>query len=466
MPALLAVAACLAVATANRAHYGVFALTEIKSPSFTAAYGALTRVRGDGWHPLVPVSREVRHKIYPLSPAMAELRPYLEGRVGQRWVNTSCGAWGRRLGGEEGDPCDEIAGGWFQWALRESADAAGHHRSATAARDYYLRLAAEVNGACDAGQLRCRRELASLRPRWDRRYLRPLVETFFSAARAQATFRHFEVRQLESKGDAASRRLFAEMTGEHVASEGAATDRLTLLRGWATSPGGKVWLQPLHPDGRVATQNIRFEASPEFDWAFGLAGVELPEASRPRFTLVHNCRKKCRLRVLAAGETLAELPLADFGAPWSQQSIARPDLTFFLAASEPEWRPAVDLRRFRDRILNGIGLFYRALVPPLALLALCGWLWQTVSLLRARGRIAGRRRELGVWVLLTGLLAAVALRLALLAALQVSTVPAFTSRYLCPSHPQLLLFIVLAAAAPARELWRTIRGRRAADGPG
>ncbi len=450
LPALLAIAACLAVAAANRAHYGVFVLTEIKSPSFTAAYGALTRVRGDDWHPLVPVSRQMRQQIYPLSPAMAELRSHLEGRVGQRWVNTSCRSWGSLLKGGEGEPCDEIAGGWFQWALREAVDAAGHHRSATAARDYYLRLAAEINGACDEGRLRCRRELASLRPRWDRRYLQPLFQALFAAARAQTRFRHFDVRQLESKGDAPSRRLFAEVTGELAASE--AETRLTLLRGWVASPRGEVWLQALRHDGSVATQGIRFEDSPEADWAFRLAGIELPEAARPRFTLAHSCRRKCRLRVLVHGETLAEMPLADFGAPWSEQSIERPDLSFFLAASPAGQRPPADLRNARDRILNRIGLAYRALLPPLALLALLGWLRHSWTSLR--------RRELpAVWVLLTALLAAVVLRLALLAALQVSTVPAFTSRYLCPSHPQLLLFTVLAVAGLGSALWQAIAKR-------
>jgi len=73
------------VAALNGARYGVTAVTEIKSPEFLAAYGALLRVKHKGWKPTVPVPEDVRERLYDVSPAFAELKPSLAGEPGKRW---------------------------------------------------------------------------------------------------------------------------------------------------------------------------------------------------------------------------------------------------------------------------------------------------------------------------------------------------------------------------------------------
>ena len=207
----------LVVASLNQQHYGVFTVLELNTRPFTSAYGALARVRTDPV-PQIPVPRTVWTQVAAVSPSFAELNTHLQGEVGRFWaVNTpSADAIGalidhdarfRRLfgewlqipltpgstggstimrtyydkdanarrrfeslfGGEAGTrrffaSRDEIGGGWFLWALRESARAAGYHADAREAARFYQQLASEVNAACDQGRLSCDPERHTLRP--------------------------------------------------------------------------------------------------------------------------------------------------------------------------------------------------------------------------------------------------------------------------------------------------------------
>ena len=105
--------------------------------------------------PLVP--RDAREKMYAVSPAAAELRSYMEGKLGDGWAAISCS-------GEQLPQCPQIFGGFFMWALRESAMYAGHHLSAPEAKAYYGRLAHEIDTACDDGRLDCLPRRRTLRP--------------------------------------------------------------------------------------------------------------------------------------------------------------------------------------------------------------------------------------------------------------------------------------------------------------
>jgi len=126
LPWLLLLLGLGAVATLNFYQYGIFTTVEFKSRPFLDAYGALTRVKPVDWIPDVPVPRETRVRLYRLSPAFAELEPFLEGEIGRGWVRKYK---------------DEIPGGWFMWALRDAVAAAGHAVSGAEAMAFYGRLA-------------------------------------------------------------------------------------------------------------------------------------------------------------------------------------------------------------------------------------------------------------------------------------------------------------------------------------
>jgi len=145
-PFVLWAAAVGVVDGLNWKYYGVFTSTELHSPSFTAAYGALTRVKHPHWVPNLPVPSDVRAQLYQVSPAARELQRWLEDR-GSGWFAYGCPFYPHT--------CGDLTGGWFIWALRDAVTAAGYHHTGAAAAAFYFRLAQEINDACDRGELDC-----------------------------------------------------------------------------------------------------------------------------------------------------------------------------------------------------------------------------------------------------------------------------------------------------------------------
>ncbi len=165
LPAAMFAAAVGSVAAVNYARYGVFGSNEFRNSSFLAAYGALARIPHEEWRRFIFFPKDAREKAYAVSEAARELQPFLEGTMAAGW---------RRAGCEQTrtDPCPEILGGWWIWALRDAVQLAGHYRSGAAALAFYERLAREINEACDDGRLSCLPPRATLAPPFRWHYLR------------------------------------------------------------------------------------------------------------------------------------------------------------------------------------------------------------------------------------------------------------------------------------------------------
>ena len=118
LPVLIVAAAHFALVLANGLTYGVYAVVEFQWKPFLRAYGSLTSVRQHPATPRFPVPREVRQRVYAVSPAFAELRPFLEGQLGIDW----------RRGG-----ADDLGGESFMWAFREAVEKAGYYARGSAA---------------------------------------------------------------------------------------------------------------------------------------------------------------------------------------------------------------------------------------------------------------------------------------------------------------------------------------------
>ncbi len=226
----------------NRAHYGIAETVEIKSAFFRDAYGALTRVYPESFKPAVPVPREVRERLYGVSPSFEELRPFLEredsvwactihhlkrfydakglddaARKGIDFIlhNDASGVWRGIWERADKEPCD-LYGPWFVWAFREAAAAAGYHRSAPEARAYYERLAREIHGACDRNEIPCGPVRSSLAPCWRWEFLRPWVTMFGQVLHLAVSLKGFHYETSVSKGDEEALALFRHMTHEEL----------------------------------------------------------------------------------------------------------------------------------------------------------------------------------------------------------------------------------------------------------
>lgn len=186
----------------NKSNYGVPATIEIKTPEFTSAYGGLLRIKSEKWQQFYPVVKDVREKAYAVSPAFRELKPFLDGDLGQKWQN---------LAGS-----NDLPAAFFIWAFRDSVAAAGYYKDGPSTLQYYQRIGDEIDHACATGKLECNPRLTSLIPAWHAEYNSLLLPTYFSVLKQIISFggSSADTRGFRSQGSGEIIQLFERVTRE------------------------------------------------------------------------------------------------------------------------------------------------------------------------------------------------------------------------------------------------------------
>jgi hypothetical protein len=140
LPLGVLLAVTVALMAGNYWRWGVFAVTAMRAPGFTAAQRALMSIEQE--HPVhqVPVTREALRLGYAVSPSLREAAADFEGAAesqGPEWHG-------------------EIGAGQFFWVLHDAAESVGHGKSATEAEEYFHQIAGEINAAAAEGRLATR----------------------------------------------------------------------------------------------------------------------------------------------------------------------------------------------------------------------------------------------------------------------------------------------------------------------
>jgi hypothetical protein len=214
------------VCAQNAAHYGWWGTVEFRSREMKAAYGALLRVEPEQWQRFVPVPRETRQRIYAVSPAFASLRDHFEGSGGEGWARLGEGVTGRPASDLE------IHGAGFVWALRDAVVWSGHGGSAREALDFYAQLAAEVNGAVEAGLLRGGARRTGFLPPWQPEYTRDLPGNYVRALDRLWRSQGWRSEPRRSEGEPDRLAWVSGLTRERVAPPaGTAWERTASERG-------------------------------------------------------------------------------------------------------------------------------------------------------------------------------------------------------------------------------------------
>jgi hypothetical protein len=216
---VFATAVVFSICLLNFHYYGWFGTVEFRAPQFLAAYGALQRPIPSREVPYVPVTREVRLKLYQTSPAFAELKPFLEGMIGLEWATYSeylTGRPAREL---------EMSGGRFMWALRDVVVESGNARDARVALQFYNRIAFEVNRACDEGKLGpVRRRRDTMLPPWKPEDTERLRKDALGYVTDFLLFRQFTAFPGLSTGPNHLLRIFSELTRWPIATSDEAPE--------------------------------------------------------------------------------------------------------------------------------------------------------------------------------------------------------------------------------------------------
>ncbi len=214
----------LAVCLLNLNYYGWFGTVEFKAKDFKDAYGAMLRVESPVEVPYTPVTAETRALIYPVSPAFAELKTFIEGPRGRQAADGN-GWLTHRVGRDM-----EIAGGWFMWIFRDAVQENGHCASAAMALAYYRRLADEINAACDRGLLPAGPKRSGMFPKWYKGETSAFLTALGRFGVFFISFQKFDPQPLPSEGETGLLYLFHDMTNERLMPSPDATDYV-----WARS---------------------------------------------------------------------------------------------------------------------------------------------------------------------------------------------------------------------------------------
>jgi hypothetical protein len=424
----------------NYCHYGIAVLSEQTGGPFIEAYAALTRVRPVHARRFVPLPREVRERIYAVSPTFAKLRPALEGPAQAGWIDIGCGVYA---------VCDDVGVGAVHFDIRSAAAAVQEYRNGPEAARFWRDVAREVDLACDQRRLDCapRRPVNAVLSGLPAGAGRLFLEALGDGTTKLSTFSGLTPIPTPSVGPIDDLDLFRDLTRERLSAvdAGVATVRVT---GWvARTGGGPVDLHLELGSSRVKILRMGRLARPDVEAARPAWFLGRTEP-RPGFEMVGYCPGECVLVVTENGTEIARTSIYSGG-------VQTPELALRIeeVRTDPSLLHQARLDRRRLAVLVWITKAYQWLVPPFLTVAAVAWLFAGILAI-------GRRRVSRAWLLATAALVVCLARLGLLAAVAAVAFPTMNSIYLSPAYPFLLAFLVLSFAAAAAEIHRLRSARR------
>ncbi|MBU3556839.1 hypothetical protein ICN18_04270 [Polynucleobacter sp. Ross1-W9] len=137
----------------NYSNYGTYIDNDFTEKNYTKSLSLLQSIQGGIKNEHIPVPRDVRLKLYKLSPKFAELYPFLdtENAPLSGWMGPACDRYKT--------VCGDYGGSWFFWAYRDAVFLAGHYANPRDSINFYKELNKELSELCSNGSLSCTHKL-------------------------------------------------------------------------------------------------------------------------------------------------------------------------------------------------------------------------------------------------------------------------------------------------------------------
>jgi hypothetical protein len=428
IPAGIMLSVSALIQTANWAKFGLYVSSDMNASGYTAAYRALLRIKPDRSIRFVPVPKNVRQKAYAVSPAFRELAPYFEGEFGyaaasetRKWMGIS----------------DEIAAGWFYWALRQAAALAGHHRTAKEANAYYQRIADEINAAIDNGQLSGRAvfldfldpDIFTYLP-YFMSSLQRMCSVFTSTAEPQ------RVKDDKTEVPEQVRHAFDVVANRRAALIAAES---VVIRGWVfidKSSVTKVSMRTVN--GQILGSTDQFSPRPDVAKGFDGAGIhDIPENTGFTLMVAGNAKQLSDTSFVVESSNDVE-----YVYPYKSVAIGRPTeivnadlhekVIFAYDAVSPPWTTDT-IRKFLQSM---IWVVYGRLLTYLGYMGVIAVL---IIVLLRRTAVVPASASVILWLLCCTIIP----RVFLFALIDVSSWPSDQARYLFPAMQLYGCFLIL-----------------------
>ena len=78
LPLVITVSIVLTICSLNLKYYGVFTLSDFSDGAFADAFGAMTTLSHEDWHPLISVPEDVRMRMYDDCPSFEQFYEYID----------------------------------------------------------------------------------------------------------------------------------------------------------------------------------------------------------------------------------------------------------------------------------------------------------------------------------------------------------------------------------------------------
>ena len=348
LPVLTFVILLSSIATINYIKYRAFIINELKSTPFLSAYGALTRIRHDHWQRYIVFPADAREKAYSVSEAARQLRPSLDGTLGDAWSKGAC----EQLKIER---CDGVPGGWFIWAFRDLVASTGNYSSAAKALVFYTRLAAEINDACDTGRIDCFPARATLAPPFRWHYITDAIGEIPALVQLLLGFGFNEIGAPPSEGPQFWLHQFEVLVGR-LSRE---TKPFAFIAGTVSSPTGTIELAIRDRYGEFYRSDLMmYPRAPQQD----IGG------RHDAFELVTDClRPGCHL-VVSWGAKQREVPVHNI----AHETIVNDGDMELRVGMVSAGRVSERKENMQLRVMRMIGSAYAAIAPGLAAVAVAG----------------------------------------------------------------------------------------------
>ncbi len=162
LPLIICSLLSAAVALTNLVNYGIFTTCDYTTKEFSAAYGAMLRVKQEKFNVHTPLPTKTRLKIAEFSPSLKEVEPYLEKIDIQ--------------GTYSYDPRNSFLGSLIVPVFRMAVSWAGYYDSYKSSAGFYRKLSLEINDACSSAKLECDAPRQSIFPAWQSNYTKSFIQ--------------------------------------------------------------------------------------------------------------------------------------------------------------------------------------------------------------------------------------------------------------------------------------------------
>ena len=416
----------------NYKHYGRFIVSDLTSPEFQAAYGAMTRVvvPEEEYDPIVPIPLSSREKLYEVSPLFAELRPYLESPEFTRWQKICT------------DGTLQYSGGGFYWAVRNAASLAGYYETADTAKAYFEALAAEINEGLEASGHEILPERSGLNSPITAERILPTLKEAVRSLYTVTTYAKINCSSELSYGSEPSLKALEEFANCGYQRTEKAENPDTRVVFWAFDEFGPVTAEMIGADGSAAAASYGRGAGSDvyLDQLYGGEDMRYTDACRYYATFGGEMQDGMELRITASDGRSLSLPLEAM-----QQEAEADGIHCMIEMVSPDYTETPSygfLEIWLYRLMRVVTLGYRVLNP--ILFALGVFFFFRRFILGVKNRALGEGRGLALLIAF-GLLMMGALRIGMVSFAEVSAFGIGTfPMYLAAVYPILTAFQFLS----------------------